>query len=63
MAPTTTTRTPTELPVSVTYSSIKGFRYHSCRPDEYLVKTGVGVKAQTIKKKTCVKLKVYINTG
>ena len=42
------------LPVSVTYSGTTGFRYLSCRPDEYLLKTGLGVRAeQHVGKKTC----------
>lgn len=42
------------LPVSVTYSGTTGFRYLSCRPDEYLLKTGLGVpQEQAVGKKTC----------
>jgi hypothetical protein len=33
-----------DLPVSVTFSGTAGFRYHSCRPDEFLIKTGMGVQ-------------------
>jgi hypothetical protein len=48
-----------DLPVSVTFSGTAGFRYHSCRPDEYLIKTGVGVRSggrEYVGKKTCAPL-------
>lgn len=53
MPPRTNEISSSTVPVSVTYSSASGFRYHSCKPDEYLFKSGVGIKNVQIAKKTC----------
>lgn len=39
-------------PISTTYSGSQGFRYRAARPDEYLVKSGMGVKNEIVVKNT-----------
>ena len=40
------------LPISRTYSGKAGLRYRACRPDEILIKSGMGITTEMISKKT-----------